>query len=332
MKKHILVVGGAGYIGSHMTQLLLDTGYDVTVLDDLSSGHEWAVPSEAKLISRNIAETDFLVKALTDMKVDAVMHFASFIQVCESVKDPAKYYYNNVTNTLKLLNAMIGVNVNKFIFSSTAATFGNPQYVPIDEKHEQIPINPYGRSKLMIEQILKDYDLAYGVKSVVLRYFNAAGAHPAGNIGEAHDPETHLIPLVLRAAEGKGAIKVFGDDYETSDGTCIRDYIHVCDLCEAHLLALQHLLNGGSSDSFNLGTKTGISVMEVIKAVERVTGKTVPFEVVGRRDGDPAILVADSTKAQRVLGWEPQYRSIDVIVQHAWKWEKTRRTQHALDR
>lgn len=325
MKQHILVVGGAGYIGSHMVKLLMQNSYDVTVMDDLSSGHSWAVPDDVTFVQANVAETDALCEVFSKKQIDAVMHFASFIQVGESVKDPAKYYHNNVTNTLKLLNMMNSMNVKKFIFSSTAATFGNPKYTPIDEQHPQEPINPYGRSKLIIEQILKEYDDAYAMKSVVLRYFNAAGADPSGKLGEAHDPETHLIPLVLRAAQSHGAIKVFGEDYETPDGTCIRDYIHVCDLCEAHLLALQNLLNGGSSDSFNLGTKTGISVMEVIRAVERVTGKKVPFEVVGRRDGDPAILVADSSKANQVLGWQPRYASIDTIVQHAWQWEKTKK-------
>jgi UDP-glucose 4-epimerase len=253
---------------------------------------------------------------------DAVMHFASFIQVGESVQHPDKYYRNNVTYTLGLLEAMRAQGVNKFIFSSTAATFGEPQYTPIDERHPQQPINPYGRTKLMVEQALVDYDKAYGMKSVCLRYFNAAGADPEGQLGERHDPETHLIPLVLQATSGRRPhISVFGRDYDTPDGTCIRDYIHIQDLCSAHWLALQSLMNGADSQAYNLGNGNGFSVQEVIDTAEQVTGRKIPVVDAPRREGDPARLVADSTRARKQLGWQPQYVDLATIIEHAWKWE-----------
>jgi len=316
----VLVVGGAGYIGSHMVKLLGQLGCAVTTLDDLSSGHRDAV------LCGNFVQGNFGDRAVLDAVLprgfDAVMHFASFIQVGESVQHPDKYYRNNVTYTLGLLDAMRAHGVNKFIFSSTAATFGEPQYTPMDEQHPQQPINPYGRTKLMVEQALADYDKAYGFKSVSLRYFNAAGADPEGQLGERHDPETHLIPLVLQAASGRRpSISVFGRDYDTPDGTCIRDYIHIQDLCSAHWLALQSLMNGADSQAFNLGNGNGFSVQEVIDAAEQVTGRKIPVVNGPRRDGDPARLVADSRLARQKLGWQPQYADLATIIEHAWKWE-----------
>jgi UDP-glucose 4-epimerase len=254
---------------------------------------------------------------------DAVMHFASFIQVGESVAQPARYYRNNVSNTLNLLEVMQALGVKRFIFSSTAATFGEPQYTPIDEAHPQRPINPYGRTKLMVEQALADLDAAWGLKAVSLRYFNAAGADPAGRLGERHDPETHLIPLVLQAASGRRPhIGVFGRDYDTPDGTCIRDYIHIEDLCQAHWLALQHLMDGGNSEAFNLGNGTGFSVQQVIDTAREVTGREIRVVDGPRRAGDPAVLVADSHRARQHLGWAPAYPELATIVAHAWAWER----------
>lgn len=317
----MLVVGGAGYIGSHMVKRLGQLGCDVTALDNLSSGHRDAVLA-GDFVHGDIADRQLLDDLFRRKRFDAVMHFASFIQVGESVQHPAKYYQNNVVNTLNLLDAMQAFGVDKFIFSSTAATFGEPQYTPIDEKHPQQPINPYGRTKLMIEQALADYDKAYGLKSVCLRYFNAAGADPEGHLGERHDPETHLIPLVLQAAsERRPHISVFGRDYDTPDGTCIRDYIHIADLCEAHWLALQSLMSDGASQAYNLGNGNGFTVQEVIDTARRVTGR--PIQVVDgpRRAGDPARLVADSRLAREKLSWQPRYSDLSTIIEHAWKWE-----------
>jgi UDP-glucose 4-epimerase len=317
----VLVVGGAGYIGSHMVKRLGQLGCEVTTLDDLSSGHRDAVLC-GDFVYGDLADRTLLANVLQPGRFDAVMHFASFIQVGESVQQPAKYYANNVTNTLHLLEAMRSAGVHRFIFSSTAATFGEPQYTPIDECHPQLPINPYGRSKLMIEQVLEDYDRAYGFKSVCLRYFNAAGADPDGELGERHHPETHLTPLVLQAASGRRSdISVFGRDYDTPDGTCIRDYIHVSDLCEAHWLALQSLAHGAGSQRFNLGNGAGFSVQEVIDAAKRVTGRPIVVQYVPRRKGDPARLVADATQAHNRLGWRPRFAELETMVQHAWAWE-----------
>ena len=319
----VLVVGGAGYIGSHMVKRLGQLGCEVTTLDDLSSGHRDAVLC-GDFVYGDLADRTLLADVLQSGRFDAVMHFASFIQVGESVQQPAKYYANNVTNTLYLLDAMLAAGVERFIFSSTAATFGEPLYTPIDERHPQVPINPYGRSKLMIEQVLEDYDRAYGLKSVCLRYFNAAGADPDGELGERHDPETHLIPLVLQVASGRrGDISVFGRDYDTPDGTCIRDYIHIADLCEAHWLALQSLMNGADSQRYNLGNGNGFSVQEVIDAARKVTGQLIAVRDAPRRNGDPARLVADATLARSQLGWNPRFAGIDIMIQHAWAWEKT---------
>lgn len=316
----ILVVGGAGYIGSHMVKMLGQQCCTVTTLDDLSFGHLDAVLC-GEFVQGNFGDRAVL-EAVLSRGFDAVMHFASFIQVGESVQHPDKYYRNNVTYTLGLLDAMRAHGVNKFIFSSTAATFGEPQYTPMDEQHPQQPINPYGRTKLMVEQALADYDRAYGLKSVCLRYFNAAGADPEGQLGERHDPETHLIPLVLQAASvRRPSISVFGRDYDTPDGTCIRDYVHIQDLCSAHWLALQSLMNGADSQAYNLGNGNGFSVQEVIDTAEQVTGRKISIVNGPRRDGDPARLIADSRLAREKLGWQPQYADLATIIEHAWKWE-----------
>jgi UDP-glucose 4-epimerase len=303
-----------------MVKMLGQQGCCVTTLDDLSNGHRDSVMC-GKFVQGNFGDRALLNTVFSD-GFDAVMHFASLIEVGESVQHPDKYYRNNFTYTLGLLDTMRAHGVNKFIFSSTAATFGEPGYTPIDEKHPQQPISPYGRTKLMVEHALGDYDRAYGVKSVCLRYFNAAGADPEGQLGERHEPETHLIPLVLRVASGRHPrVSVFGRDYDTPDGTCIRDYIHVEDLCAAHWLALQALINGASSQAYNLGNGNGFSVQEVIDTAEQVTGRKISVLNGPRRTGDPARLVADARLAKDKLGWRPQYSDLGVIIQHAWQWE-----------
>ena len=317
----VLVVGGAGYIGSHMVKMLVDTGHEVITFDNLSSGFRDAVLG-GTFVQGDLADLTALDQVFEQYKPEAVMHFASYIQVGESVQHPDKYYLNNFTNTLNLLNAMVKHQVKHFIFSSTAAVFGEPEYVPIDEVHAKNPLNPYGRSKWMVEQVLADYERAYGLKSVCLRYFNAAGADPSGLLGERHEPETHLIPLVLQALSGRRPhISVFGRDYDTPDGTCIRDYIHIVDLCSAHLLALQKLMEIGESMRFNLGNGEGFSVQQVIAAAERVTGKKIKIVEGPRREGDPARLVADATLAKKVLDWQPVYTDLETIIAHAWQWE-----------
>lgn len=319
----ILVCGGAGYIGSHMIKMLGDRGCDVVAFDNLCNGHPDAVLT-GELVVGCMSSLEQLNRLFDEHKFDAVMHFASFIQVGESLKKPAQYYQNNVSNTLNLLQVMAERQVKKLIFSSTAATFGEPQYTPIDEKHPQKPINPYGRSKLLVEQMLPDFEAAYGLKSVCLRYFNAAGAHPEGLLGERHEPETHLIPLVLQVAAGKSpSISIFGVDYDTPDGTCIRDYIHVQDLCDAHWRALLYLNNGGPSRNFNLGNGQGFSVKEVIETAESVTGKPISVVYAPKREGDPAYLVADSLSARNILGWQPSFPDLSTIIEHAWKWESS---------
>ena len=317
----ILVVGGAGYIGAHMVKLLRRSGFAVAVADDLSGGRRGAVLGAALHVG-DIGDAGFVDSVLHATRPAAVMHFASCIQVGESVVDPAKYYRNNVAATQVLLDGMRAHGVSRFIFSSTAAIFGDPAYVPIDEAHPKLPINPYGRSKWMVEQILEDFDAAYGLKSVCLRYFNAAGADPDGELGECHEPETHLIPLILQVASGRRPhITVNGDDCSTPDGTCIRDYIHIEDLCSAHLLALRQLLAGAGSARYNLGNGTGFSVREVIDSARRVTGHAIPVVVGQRRAGDPPALVADARNARASLGWEPRHAALDTIVAHAWAWE-----------
>ena len=317
----VLVVGGAGYIGSHMVKMLSKAGHDVTTLDNLSNGYRDAV-KYGEFVEGDIADAVLLSKLFSDNAFDGVMHFASYIQVGESVEKPSMYYRNNVSNTQVLLDAMVEHGVKRFIFSSTAATFGEPDYTPIDEKHPQSPINPYGHSKLMVEQILRDFDHAYGLKSVSLRYFNAAGADPDGELGERHIPETHLIPLVLQAASGRrDNITIFGTDYDTPDGTCIRDYIHINDLCSAHLLGLEHLVAGGETRAYNMGNGMGYSIKELIDITKEVTGNDFTVLMGERRGGDPARLVADSTLLQKELGWKPELADLADIIRHAWEWE-----------
>ena len=318
----ILIIGGAGYIGSHMVQTLLDHGDTVTVFDNLSTGFRNSVTG-GEFIEGDLSNRGQLDLLFKQRQFDCVMHFVAFSQVAESVLQPSIYYRNNTCNTLNLLDSMVNHGVQNIIFSSTAALFGNPKYTPIDEKHPCQPISPYGKSKLMIEQALADYERAYGIKHISLRYFNAAGASEDGSIGEQHDPETHLIPIVLQAAAGKREnVKIFGHDYSTPDGTCIRDYIHVLDLCHAHYLAIQYLIENKKSDAFNLGNGDGYSVLEVILAANKITHKIIPTVDEPRRDGDPDILIADSTKIKNILGWKTIYSDIETIIQHAWKWEQ----------
>ena len=318
----VLVVGGAGYIGSHMVKMLHHASHDVVTLDNLSNGYRDAV-LYGDFIQADIGSKEQLSQIFLEHKFDAVIHFASLIQVGESVIHPDVYYKNNLVNTINLLDVMVAHDVKYLIFSSTAAVYGNPEYTPIDEKHSMKPINPYGKSKLMVEQVLEDYDKAYGLKSVSLRYFNAAGADPECELGERHVPETHLIPLILQAASGRrDSIKIFGRDYNTPDGTCIRDYIHITDLCTAHLTALGFIQNSDHSTAFNLGNGNGFSVKEVIDTAKRVTGKDFSVIDMPRRDGDPAVLVANSSLAQELLDWHPGYADLDLIIKHAWHWEQ----------
>ena len=324
----ILVTGVAGYIGSHCAMALLEKGYEVLAFDNLSTGHLETIETlkkYGKLIFRqgDLLKETYLDSIFKQYKIDAIIHFAAFSQVGESVKNPRKYYVNNVVGTLNLLNAMLDNGVDKIVFSSTAATYGEPEYIPIDEKHPQNPINPYGQSKLIIEKIMDDYSKAYGLKSVRLRYFNVAGADSKNRIGEWHEPETHLIPNILKSTFGGGkTFEMYGDDYNTKDGTCVRDYINVEDLADAHLLALQYLQNGGETNFFNLGTNDGNTVKEVFKSCERVTGKTIPVLNKPRREGDPASLVADNAKAKSTLKWNPN-KTLETSINTAYKWEQT---------
>jgi UDP-glucose 4-epimerase len=320
MESSVLIVGGAGYIGSHVNKFLSGRGYKTVVFDNLSTGHRELV-KWGEFFKGDLADSRRLDACFGKYKIGAVMHFSAFACVGESVSDPAKYYGNNVANTLNLLNAMKRSGVGKFIFSSSCAVYGVPVSVPIRENHPFAPISPYGRTKNMVEEILADYEAAYGIKHVNLRYFNAAGADPGGEMGEIHDPETHLIPLALAAAAGlRGNIKIFGTDYKTGDGTCVRDYVHVCDLAAAHESALRYLLKGGSSDSFNLGTGRGFSVREVIEAARKVTGRRIKVSLSKKRPGDPPVLIAGSAKARRVLGWKPEYPGLNEIIGTAWRW------------
>jgi UDP-glucose 4-epimerase len=326
----VLVTGGAGYIGSHAVWALQQAGYRVLILDNLVYGHKDLVDTvlKAELIEGSTLDRGLLKTIFADHDISAVMHFSAYAYVGESVTNPSKYYENNVVGTLSLLDAMVEANIKSFVFSSTCATYGVPQELPIPENHPQNPINPYGATKFMVERILTDYDKAYDLKSVCFRYFNAAGAHPGGLLGEDHNPETHLIPLVLQTALGKrDAIYIFGTDYPTADGTCVRDYIHVSDLADAHILGLKYLLNGGESTKFNLGNGNGFSVRQVIEAAGRVTGKTIPVIEAERRPGDPPALVGGSQRAREVLGWDPQYSDIDTILAHAWRWHHQRHGQ-----
>lgn len=321
----ILVVGGAGYIGSHINKMLCEQGNKTVVFDNLVYGHKEAV-CQGILEIGDLEDRERLYEVFEKYPIEAVFHFAAYAYVGESVNDPAKYYNNNVANTLHLLDAMRQHGVKYLVFSSTCATYGIPESIPITEDMEQRPINPYGASKLMIERILKDYHHAYGLNFCCLRYFNAAGADPEGEIGESHDPETHLIPLILSAAAGdRESIKVFGNDYPTRDGSCIRDYIHVTDLADAHIKAMNYLKNGGESICLNLGNCIGNSVLEVIEAAKEITGREIRVEIEKRRAGDPPILVGSAEKAKKILGWTPQYGDIKTILFHAWNWYRDKR-------
>lgn len=323
----ILVTGGAGYIGSHAVLALKQAGYHVLVLDNLVYGHQDIVERvlDVELVIGDTSDRALLDQLFTTRRIAAVMHFAAYAYVGESVAEPAKYYRNNFLGTFTLLEAMLAASIDKFVFSSTCATYGIPNIVPIPEFHPQNPINPYGATKLMIERVLTDFDKAYNLRSVCFRYFNAAGADPEGRLGEDHNPETHLIPLVLLAAMGKrDAISIFGTDYPTPDGTCIRDYIHVVDLANAHVLGLKYLLNGGDSTIFNLGNGNGFSVKQVIETARQVTGREIHAVECGRRPGDPSALVGSSDRARDILGWNPQYADLSQIITHAWNWHQQR--------
>ena len=318
----MLVTGGAGYIGSHAAKALSKAGHRVVVYDSLVAGHREAV-KYGELVQGDILDPGALRSTMQTHGVDAVMHFAAFLDVGESVRDPAKYYRNNVGGALMVLDAMAAQNVRTLVFSSTCATYGEPAETPITEAHPQRPINSYGESKLVVERAFPHYERAYGIRAIALRYFNAAGADPDGELGEDHSPEIHIIPRALDAATGGPGLQVFGDDYPTPDGTCLRDYIHVSDLADAHVRALDMLSQGGASGAYNLGTGQPQSVRDVISAVERVTGRTVPWTLAPRRAGDPAILYASADKARAALGWTPKLPSLDDIVRTAWAWRQT---------
>ena len=319
----VVVTGGAGYIGSHAVRALSDAGHAVAVLDDLSAGHEQALPSGVTLVKAAIHDREAVRRLLVEHRADAVMHFAAWLAVGESVRKPLEYFQNNVAGTLAVLEAMRDAGVKHFIFSSTCAVYGEPATVPIVETLDKKPINAYGETKLTIERALPHLEVAHGIKWIALRYFNAAGAHPDGSIGEDHADEIHLIPLAIRAANGGTPLKVFGEDYPTPDGTCQRDYIHVCDLADAHIRALEALERGLPSGAYNVGTGTPHSVKAVIDAVGKVVGRPVAWEPAPRRPGDPAVLYAASDRAQRELGWRPRYADLEVIVRHAWQWHST---------
>ena len=319
----ILVAGGAGYIGSHMVKDLIEHGYDVVVADNLSTGHKKAINPKAKFYYGDIRDRAFLDRIFVNEEIEAVVHFAAFSIVPESMSEPLKYFDNNTSGMVTLLEAMRDFGVKYIVFSSTAATYGTPEHMPIKETDPQKPINPYGLSKLMMEQMMAWADKAYGIKFVALRYFNVAGAAPDGTIGEDHGPETHLVPIIMQVAQGKRKeLSIFGDDYDTKDGTNVRDYVHVVDLIDAHVLALKHLMETNKSDVFNLGTANGFSNLEILKAAIKVTGKDIPYTMGPRRGGDPDSLVADSTKAREVLGWKPEHENVEDIIASAWNWHQ----------
>lgn len=320
---NILVTGGAGYIGSHVVEALQEAGFTPIVYDNLSTGHAAAVPEDVQLIEGDIHNVTLAKHIMEQYEIDAVIHFAASSLVGESMENPSKYYFNNVEGSFHLLEAMRGAGVDRIVFSSTAAVYGEPEEVPIKEGSKLQPTNVYGRSKLVIEGMLADYDMAYDMRYVALRYFNAAGASPTRVIGEDHNPESHLIPLVLKTAQGvRKQVAIYGTDYPTEDGTCVRDYIHVCDLAKAHVLALQHLLKGGASRVYNLGSENGFSVRQIIDSAKRVTG--VDFTVVeeARRAGDPAVLIASSEKIREELGWVPEHSNVEEVISTAWNWHK----------
>ena len=320
--KNVLVVGGAGYIGSHMCKHLAKSGYHPIVLDNLVCGHQQAV-KWGTFVKGSLNDSELVRRLFSDYPIAAVMHFAAFCYVGESVTSPAKYYRNNVSNTIALLDTMVEEKVSNFIFSSSCSVYGQPEAIPIKEDHSLKPISPYGRTKLMVEQVLEDFKTAYGLESVSLRYFNAAGADPDGELGEDHDPETHLIPLVLQTALGqRPCVEIFGDDYPTRDGTCVRDYIHVEDLAQAHLLALERLLNSQPGGQYNLGNDQGYSVKEVLEMARSITGEPIPARVVERRRGDPAVLVSSSERAMKELGWKTRFPDLRTIVETAWNWHR----------
>jgi UDP-glucose 4-epimerase len=317
----ILVLGGAGYIGSHTVYELVDAGYEVIVVDNLLTGFKEAVHPQAKFYEGDIRDKIFLDNILSKEKIDGVIHFAASSQVGESMKNPLKYYNNNLCGTEVLLESMVEHGIDKIVFSSTAATYGEPESIPILETARTLPTNCYGETKLSMEKMFKWISKAHNLRYVSLRYFNACGAHPNGKIGEAHNPETHLIPLVLQVPNGKREyISVFGNDYDTKDGTCVRDYIHVNDLAQAHILAMEYLSKGGESNIFNLGNGVGFTVKEVIETARKVTNHTIPIREEERRAGDPSVLIASSEKARKVLGWKPQYADLETIISTAWKW------------
>ncbi|WP_283583327.1 UDP-glucose 4-epimerase GalE [Limosilactobacillus difficilis] len=320
----ILVAGGAGYIGSHMVADLVEKGYEVVVADNLSTGHRAAINPKAKFYQGDIRDRQFLDKIFNQEEIEAVVHFAAFSLVAESMKKPLKYFDNNTGGMITLLEAMHDHGIKYIVFSSTAATYGIPEHMPIKESDPQVPINPYGESKLAMEKIMKWCDQAYGIHFVALRYFNVAGAKPDGTIGEDHHPETHLVPIILQVAEGKRQeLSIFGDDYNTPDGTNVRDYVHPMDLADAHILAIKYLQAGNPSNAFNLGSSTGFSNKQMLEAAREVTGKEIPAKIAPRRPGDPDALVAASDKARQVLGWQPQYDDVKKIIATAWKWHST---------
>jgi len=329
--ERILVTGGAGYVGSHTVKRLQQQGYDCLVLDNLVHGHREFV-KDTELIEGDLSDPSLLNDVFSGNRIAAVMHFSAYAYVGESVTQPLKYYENNVGSTITLLRCMLEAGVARFIFSSSCATYGNPSHVPITEEHPQNPVNPYGASKVMVERILRDFDQAYGLRSVVFRYFNAAGADPGGEIGEWHDPETHLIPLLLEVAAGeRESVQIHGSDYPTPDGTCVRDYIHVCDLADAHIQGLIYLLGGGNSDFFNLGNGNGFSVKDVVEAVARVSQCSVRHVYGPRRPGDPPILVGSAAKAKRMLGWKPQFPELEEILRTAWLWQPKLKRMRRLE-
>jgi UDP-arabinose 4-epimerase len=319
MSHNVLVTGGAGYIGSHTARVLADEGYRPVVLDNLVHGHREAVRF-GPLVEGDISDRELVARVVREHQISAVVHFAAYIAVGESVVDPRKYWTNNALGTLALIDALVDERINAFVFSSTAAVYGTPVAVPIREDHPLSPVNAYGATKLTVEMILRSYGDAYGLRSMALRYFNAAGAHPDGTMGERHDPETHLVPLAIEAALGRGKLTIFGTDYDTPDGTAIRDYIHVLDLAAAHVAAVRYLTSGGASDAVNLGTGRGHSVREIVKSVEAITGKPVPQRFGPRREGDPPALVADPSRAREVLAWTPRYVDIQPLLETAVRW------------
>jgi UDP-glucose 4-epimerase len=319
----VLVLGGAGYIGSHTVDRLVDNGYDVAVVDNLVTGHKDAVRKEARLHVGDVRDKEFMRQVFTEENVEGVVHFAAFSVVPESMKDPLKYFDNNTAGMVTLLEVMHEFDVKNIVFSSTAATYGEPKQIPIKETDPQVPTNPYGESKLAMEKIMHWSDIAYGIKFVALRYFNVAGAKVTGSIGEDHNPETHLIPIILQVAAGKrDKLQIFGDDYPTKDGTNVRDYVHVVDLADAHILALKYLAAGNDSNAFNLGSATGFSNLEILESARRATGKEIPAVMAPRRPGDPSTLIAASDKARAVLGWQPQFDDVEKIIASAWNWHE----------